>query len=86
MISVLQKKNRMQSRKSQGHEVGGHSAKDQKQIQTSSWWTNHPGSVHTMFYSRIILNNTVNHLVENEAYLRGVGVGGGGGGLILNLR
>ena len=45
-------KTRMQSRNSQGHEVGGHSAKDQKQIRTSSWWTNHPGSVHTMFYSR----------------------------------
>ena len=33
-------------------EVGGHAAADQNQIRTSSWWINHPVSVHTKFYSR----------------------------------
>ena len=27
-------------------------AEDQKQIRTSSWWINHPWSVHTKFYGR----------------------------------
>ena len=28
-------------------EVGDYAAEDQIQIWTSSWWINHPGSVHT---------------------------------------
>ena len=39
MVSVLHKKKntRIQSRNAQVQEVGGHAAKDQKQIRTSSW-------------------------------------------------
>ena len=52
MVSLLHKEPaRMQSGKAQAHEVGGHAAKDQKQIRASSWWIIHPGSVHTKFYS-----------------------------------
>ena len=32
-------------------EVVGHAAADQNQIRTSSWWINHPVSVHTKSYS-----------------------------------
>ena len=41
-VSVLHKKTRIQSGKAQVWQVGGHAAKDQKQIWTSSWWINHP--------------------------------------------
>ena len=36
--------------KAQVQEVGDHAAEDQIQIRTSSWWINHPGSVHTKCY------------------------------------
>ena len=38
--------------KAQAHVVGGHAAKHQKQIGTSSTWINHTGSVHVKCYSR----------------------------------
>ena len=41
----------IQSRKAWVQEVEGHAAEDQKQVQTPSWWINHPGSVLTKFYS-----------------------------------
>ena len=34
--------------------VGGQAAEDQKQIRTSSWWINHPGSVHTVLQLSLI--------------------------------
>ena len=43
------KRTRIQSGKAQVQEVGGHVTKDQKQNWTSSWWMNHPGSVHRSF-------------------------------------
>ena len=63
----------MQSGKAQVQEVLGHAAQEQKQIQTSSLWINHPGSVHKKFYSRnyrlmtVAIDNTVYHLsVKNK--------------------
>ena len=66
----------MQRRKAQAQEVGGYNAaKDQKQIWTSSWWINHPGSVHTK-----LINAIQQLLVKNDK--QGEEGGGGGGGLI----
>ena len=42
----------MQSGKAQVQEVLGHAAEDQNQIRSSNWQINHPGPVHTNFYSR----------------------------------
>ena len=39
--------------------VGGHAAEDQKQFRTSSWWINHPGSVHMHELLELWLINTV---------------------------
>ena len=63
----------MQRRKAQAQEVGGNAAKDQKQIWTSSWWINHPGSVHTK-----LINAIQQLLVKNDKQgeEEGVGVGG----------
>ena len=49
MVSVLSPpyRTRVQSRKAQVQEVGGHATENQKQIRTSNWWISHPGSVHT---------------------------------------
>ena len=33
---------------------GGHAEEDQNQIQTSSWWINHPGSVRDWLKQSII--------------------------------
>ena len=46
------KRTKVDSGKAQVREAGGHSAEDQTQIRTCSWWINHPGSVHMKFYSR----------------------------------
>ena len=51
MLSVLRKELECKVQKLKHEKVGGHAAEDQEQIQTSSWWINHPGSVHTKFYS-----------------------------------
>ena len=51
MVSVLHEESR-KGRKTQVQEVGGYAAEDQIQIQTSSCWIYHPESVHTKFYSR----------------------------------
>ena len=40
------------SGKAQVQGLLGHAAEDQNKIRTSSWQINHPGSVHTKFYSR----------------------------------
>ena len=52
--------------KVQVQELGGHRAKDQTQIQTSSWWINKPGSVHTKFYSCCWLIQSIILLVNNN--------------------
>ena len=52
MVSVLHKELGYIVEKLKNKKVGGHAAKDQNQIRTSSWWIDHPGSVHTKFYSR----------------------------------
>ena len=52
IISVLYKEPECKVEKAQVKAVGGHAAEDEKQIRTFSWWINHPGSVHTKFYSR----------------------------------
>ena len=52
MVLILHKELEYKMAKAQVQEVGDHAAEDQKQIRTSSWWINHPGSVHTKFYSR----------------------------------
>ena len=51
------------SGKAQIQELGGHAAEDQKQILTSSWWINHPGSVHMKFYSHDWLIQSINKLL-----------------------
>ena len=51
MVSVLHKELEYKVEKLKYKKVGGHAAEDQKQIRTSSWWINHPGSVHMKFYS-----------------------------------
>ena len=52
MVSVIQKELGNKGEKLKYKKVGGHAADDQNQILTSSWEINHPGSVHTKFYSR----------------------------------
>ena len=52
--------------KVQVQELGGHTFKDQTQIQTSSWWINQPGSVHTKFYSCCWLIQSIILLVSNN--------------------
>ena len=54
-ISYHKDLGRLQSGKAQVQKVGGHAAKDQMQIQTSSWGIKHPESVHTKFYIRFNL-------------------------------
>ena len=57
----------MQSTKAEVHKVGGHATEDQKQIRTSSWWINLPGSVHTKFYSRDLLIKSTVVIKRQEA-------------------
>ena len=52
MVSVLHKELEYKVEKLEYKKVGGDAAEDQKQIRTSSWWINHPRSVHAKFYSR----------------------------------
>ena len=52
MVSVLHKELEYKVEKLKNKKVGGQAAADQNQIPTSSWGINHPGSVHTKFYSR----------------------------------
>ena len=52
LVLVPHKKQKCQVKKPKYKKVGGQAAEDKKQIQTSSWWINHPGLVHTKFYSR----------------------------------
>ena len=42
----------MRNEKAQVQEVGGHAAEEKKQIRTAATGINHPGSIHTRFYSR----------------------------------
>ena len=50
-LSLVPHKKKCQVKKPKYKKVGGQAAEDQKQIRTSSWLINHPGSVHTKFYS-----------------------------------
>ena len=52
MVSVLHRELGYKVEKLKYRKVGGHAAGDQNQIQISSWWINHPRSVHAKFYSR----------------------------------
>ena len=52
MVSVLHKDLEYKVDKLLYKKVGVHVAKDQNLIRTSSWEINHPRSVHTKFYSR----------------------------------
>ena len=52
MVSVIHKQLGYKVEKLKYKKVGGRAAKYQNQIRTSSWQINHPGSVHTKFYSR----------------------------------
>ena len=62
MVSVGPQTTRIQIEKAQVQEVGGHAAEVQKQIQTSSWWLNYPGSVQMKFYS-------CNWLIESISFI-----------------
>ena len=57
---------RMQSGKAHLQQVGGYTGKDQKQIQTSRWWINHPGSVRMKFYIRDWLTQSIILLLVNN--------------------
>ena len=46
MVSVLHKELEYKVENLKYKKVGGHAAEDQNQIWTSSWWINHPRSVH----------------------------------------
>ena len=48
MVSVLHKELEQKAEKVKYNKVGRHGAKDQNQIQTSSWQINHSGSDHTI--------------------------------------
>ena len=52
MASVLHKDLQYKVDKLKYKKIGGHAAEDQKQIRTSSWQINYPGSVHKKFNSR----------------------------------
>ena len=52
MVSVLHKELEYKAEKLKYKKVGGHATEDQNQIRTSRWQINHPRSVHTKFYSR----------------------------------
>ena len=58
MVSVLHKELEYKVEKLKIKKVGGHAPKDQHQI-------NHPGLIHTKFYSRLQLwlTDTVSHLI-----------------------
>ena len=51
MLSVLHEELECKVENLKHKEVGGHAAEDQEQFQTSSWWINHPRSVHMKFCS-----------------------------------
>ena len=52
MVSVLHEELKYKVEELKNKKVGGYAAEDQNQIRTSSWYVNHPGSVHVKFYSR----------------------------------
>ena len=53
MVSVLHEELKYKVEELKNKKVGGYAAEDQNQIRTSSWYINHPGSVHGVkFYSR----------------------------------
>ena len=61
MVLVLQKELEYKVKKLNYKKVAGHAAKDQNLIWTSSWWINHPGSVHTKFYGCDWLIQSINY-------------------------
>ena len=74
MVSVLREELEYKVEK-----LEGHAAEDQEQFWTSSWWINHPGSVHTEFYNRDwLIQSIINLLVKsNKGEGRGAEKGGG---------
>ena len=52
MVSALHEKLEYKVERLKYKKVEGHAAEYENQIRTSSWLINHPGSVHTRFYSR----------------------------------
>ena len=67
------KRTKVDRGKAQVREVGGHSAEDQTQIRTCSWWINHPGSVHMKFYSRDW--SVIQSIIYDWRIIRGKGRG-----------
>ena len=59
MVSFLHKGLEYKVEKLKYKKRGGYSAKDQYQIRNSSWYINHPGSVHSKFYSRHWLKQSI---------------------------
>ena len=66
-------------------------SEDQKQIRTSSWWINHPGSAHVKFYSSYWWMQSIIYqwrIIRGMLFfklfsLKGGGGGGGGGGELI---
>ena len=85
LVLLPHKKQKCQVKKAKYQKVGGQAAKDQKQIQTSTWWINYAALVHTKFYRRHWLILFFIYLAKNNKG-RGGGVGvKTEGGLLLKL-
>ena len=56
MVSVLHKELEYKLEKVKNKKFLCHAAEDQNQIRTSSWWINHPGSVHTRVSFSIVID------------------------------
>ena len=61
MVSVLHKELEYKVGK-----LGGHVAKDQKYIWTSSWWINHPGSVQSTQSSTVVIDQYSLSFISEE--------------------
>ena len=86
LVLVPHKNQKCQVKKPKYKKVGAQAAEDEKQIRTSTWWINHPGSVnpHEILQSSLI--DTVFYLLVKNNKGRGGGVGvKTEGGLLLKL-
>ena len=74
MVPVLHEKQECKVEKLKYKNDGGHAAEDETQIQTSSAWINHPGSVHTNFCGQDWL---IQSIIYKRRKIRGRGGEGG---------
>ena len=70
-VSVVHKELGYKVEKFKNKKVGGHALEDQNQIQTSSWWINHPGSVHTKLNTAVIDYYSLSLIYQWRIFMRG---------------